>query len=181
MYDRKLIDYLPEFEQNIKEFDAILTKAEDPEMILGWGAVENAFNDQFILDATENGVARMEKIMSIVPKATDDLEARKFTLLTRTSEQPPFTINRLKEQMDALCGAGNYEIKRDIANKTLSVTIALVAKSNCDDVKALLERIVPANMVINLSLKYRRHEQLKTYTHEELSKFTHYELRNEVE
>ena len=180
MYERNLIDYLPTFERNIKEFDAILTKAEDPEVNIGWDAIVGAFDDQFISDANENGVSRMEKIMKIVPKATDTLDSRKFTLLTRTSEQPPFTITALKKQLETLCGEGNYEVTRDVEAKALYVKVALVASSSFKDVGVLLERIVPANMTIDLTLKYNRNELYTTYTHEALQSFTHERLRNEV-
>ena len=181
MYDRHLIDYIPPFEQGFEELDAILTHAEEPEISSAWDVADNLMNDQFISDATENGVSRWEKILKITPKATETLDARKFTLLTRTSEQPPFTIIALEKQLEALCGKGNYEVIRDVSAKNLHVKIALVAKSNFDDVGVLLERIVPANMVIEVSLKYNKHEKFSTYTHEGLQTFTHDFLRNGVD
>jgi hypothetical protein len=181
MYDRNLIDYLPPFERNVKEFDAILTQAEQPEMVLLWDAYNDILNDQFIMDATENGVSRWEKILGIVPKATETLESRKFTILTRTSEQPPFTLTALEKQLETLCGAGNYEVTRDVSAKILYVRVALAAKSNFNDVGVLLERIVPANMLIDLSLKYNQHERMTSYTHEALQSMTHEDIRNEVE
>ena len=54
MYERNLIEYLPPFERDIKELDAILTKAEQPEMVSLWESVDNVLNDQFIQDATES-------------------------------------------------------------------------------------------------------------------------------
>lgn len=180
MYDRRLIDYLPNSEKTFKEFDAIMTDAEDPEMSLVWGASEDVMNDQFIQDATENGVSRWEKIIGIIPKATETLDARKFTILLKNNEQPPFTITALKKQLETLCGEGEYEVIRDVASKTLSVRVALTAKSNFNDVEELLERVVPANMVIDLSLKYNQNNAVATYTHEQLQNFTHEQLRNEV-
>lgn len=180
MFERKLIDYLPPNERNFEEFQAILTTAEQPEFSDTWEAIDNALDDQFIVDATENGVSRLEKVMGIVPKATDTLDARKFTLLTRIGEQVPFTIIALERQLETLCGEGNYEVIRDVATKNLHVQIALVAKSNFNDVEKLLERIVPADMTISVSLKYTQNSLLSNYTHAELKSFTHYELRNEV-
>lgn len=178
MYERRLIDYLPNTEKHFKEFDAIMTIAEDPEMTVAWDAADNLINDQFILDATENGVSRMEKIMKIVPRATETLDSRKFTLLTKTSEQPPFTMTALKRQLETLCGKGNYEVIRDANTKSLRVLVGLVASSSFDDVAILLERIVPANMVIDLSLKYSQHTEVSTHTHEFLQSFTHEQIRN---
>ena len=85
MYNRNLIEYLPENLRNVKENEAILTMAEQPEMVSSWGAIDNALNDQFILDATENGVSRLEKIMKVAPKAGETLDSRKFTLLVKNN------------------------------------------------------------------------------------------------
>ena len=180
MYNRNLIEYLPENLRDVGENKAILTMAEQPEMVSSWDAVDNALNDQFILDATENGVSRLEKIMKVAPKADQSLDERKFALLTRNNEQVPFTFSSLERQLELLCGENGYDVTRDVENKILTVRVALVAKHNYDDVEALLERIVPADMIIDLSLKYNRHNKFASLTHEELQNFTHERLRNEV-
>lgn len=180
MLERKLIDYLPPVERDVAEFEAILTTAEQPEMSMSWDAVHDVLNDQFISDATENGVSRFEKIMKIVPKATETLDSRKFTLLTRMSEQAFFTITILKKQLGNLCGEDNYEVTRDVKNKKLTVKIALVAKSDFNEMKILLDRIVPANMEIDVIIKYNHHGKFTSFTNKQMQMFTHEQLRNEV-
>lgn len=180
MYNKNLIEYLPEFLRDVKEYNAILNLAEQPEIDELWKIKENALNDQFIVDATENGVSRWEKILRIVPKATDSLDIRKFSILTRINEQLPFTLTTLKEQLETLCGEGEYEVKLDASKYTLTVVIALTSKSNFNDVNLLLKRIVPANLIVNLSLKYNQQNIISTFTHEGLQNFTHEQLRNEV-
>ena len=180
MYERNLIEYLPEFLRDVEEYKAILTLGEQPEMVALWEAEENALNDQFIVDATENGVSRWEKILGIIPKATDSLDVRKFSILTRINEQLPFTLTTLREQLESLCGKGEYEVNLNSKTYTLTVRVALTAESSFNDVKLLLKRIVPANLVVDLSLKYNQHSMFKSYTHEGLQNFTHERLRNEV-
>ena len=180
MHNRKLIDYLPDFLKDVKENDAILTMAEQPEIDSLWEASDNALNDQFIEDATMNGVQRWEKILNIVPKSTDSIDIRKFSILTRINEQLPFTITSLKEQLKSLCGEDGYDIFLDEKNYTLSVRVALAAQSNFKDVELLLRRIVPAKLVIELSMKYHTHFQLMVETHGRLQNFTHEDIRNGV-
>lgn len=181
MYERNLIEYLPENLRDVKENKAILTMAEQPEMESLWGSMDDVLNDQFILDATENGVSRFEAIMKVVPKADQSLDERKFTLLTKNNEQVPFTIASLEQRLALLCGESGYSVTRDVANKVLIVRLALESESNYSEVEALLERIVPANMVIDLSLMYNQHKMYEKYTHEQLhNNFTHEQLRNEV-
>lgn len=180
MYERNLIEYLPEGLRNVKENHAILTVAEQPEMVNLWDAMDDVLKDQFILDATENGVSRFEAIMKVVPKADQSLDERKFALLTKNNEQVPFTIASLEQRLGLLCGEGGYEVSRDVKNKVLNVSVALAAKHNYTVVEELLERIVPVNMTINLSLKYNRNSAVAEYTHGGLEEFTHDQIRNKV-
>lgn len=181
MYKRNLIEYLPEYLREVKEYKAILTMAEQPEMVASWNALENALNDQFITDATENGVSRWENLLKISPKATDTLESRKFTILTRINVQLPFTLATLNEQLKSLCGEGNYEVRLDNENYKLYVHVAVAVANALTAVEDLLIRTVPANMLIELGIKYNRHEMYTSYSHEALQGFTHDQLRNEVD
>lgn len=182
MYERKLLEYLPPFLQEIKEIQAILEKGEEPEIEALWLKADDALADQFIPDATENGVSRWEAILGIVPKAGDSLEARKFTILTRINEQLPFTMTTLKEQLQTLCGkeGSGFSVRLDENAYTLFVLVALTAKSNLQDVDALLKRVVPANLIVSLGLKYNQHETLAGQKHGYWQAFTHDYLRNEV-
>lgn len=180
MYDRRMIDYIPHIIRDVREYKAIMNDAEQPEMVEIWNAFDNALNDQFILDATENGVSRWEKILGIIPKATLTLDERKFTILTRINEQLPFTITTLNEQLKSLCGADGYVVQLNANAYTLIVKVALVAVQNFTDVQQLLNRIVPANLIVQLSIIYNTHEVLRDFTHAGLSAYTHYQLRNEV-
>lgn len=180
MYDRKLIEYLPEPLKDVKEYEAILTLAEQPEMVALWEAEENTLNDQFVVDATENGVSRWEKIYGIVPKLTHSLDDRKFAILTRMNEQLPYTITSLEQKLEVLCGKDGFSVEMKQNDFILDVKVALGAKNNFNDVASLLKRVVPANLIVNLSLKYNQQSTISAYTHKGLQKFTHEELRNEV-
>ena len=180
MYERTLIEYLPHIIRDVREYKAIMNDAEQPEMVDIWQAFDDALNDQFISDATENGVSRWEKILGIVPQATLTLEERKFTILTRINEQLPFTLTTLEESLKSLCGANGYVVQLQANEYILIVKVALVAKQNFSDVQRLLDRIVPANMVIQLSIIYNTHQVISAFTHQQLQKYTHYDLRNEV-
>ncbi len=157
-----------------------MADAENPEVSQLWACLANALNDQFVRSATENGVERWESILSIVPKGTESPEERKFRILTRINEQLPYTWRMLCQQLETLCGEEGYSVELDKGTCTLTVEIALTAKSNFWDVDAMLRRVVPANLVIDLSLKYNQHATLAAFTHEQLSRYTHLDLREEV-
>ena len=180
MYERNLIDYLPEFLRNVREYKAILTDAVQPEVVELFQSIDNALNDQFIPDATEYGVSRWEKMLKINPKATQTLDERKFTILTMMNSQLPYTSKSLEKRLEVLCGKGEYSVELNAQNYTLKVRIALTSRSKYTDVENMLEKIVPANMIIDCSLMYNQNKMFNSYTHEQLKAFTHDELRNEV-
>lgn len=177
--DRDLINYLPQVLKEVRELKAIVT-AEQPEIIDLWDALEEALNDQFINDATEKGVKRLESILKVVPKATDSLDVRKYRIFARFNEQLPYTFKKLQNQLVRLCGENGFRVELDHELYKLIVKVELTAKGKFDEVDSLLKRTAPANMIIDLSLLYNQHQLLASFTHSQLANYTHYELRNEV-
>jgi len=177
---RKLLEYLPPVIRNVREYQAIMKDGEQAEVAALWDAVDAAFNDQFVNSATLNGVQRWENILGIQPKGTDSLDARKFRILSRLNEQLPYTLPVLKNMLQSLCGEDGYSIEVQNDLYTLKIKIALVAKSNFDDVDVLLKRVVPANMIIELELKYNTWETLKGFTWGYLKTKTWKEIKDEV-
>ena len=180
MQNRKLIDYLPAFMQHVVEMNVILDVIEQPEIVKLWEAFDDAMNDQFIMDATENGVEKWEEILKITPKPTSTLDERKFTILTRLNEQLPYTMRTLDNSLKALCGENKYSIELTSNEYTLLVKLALIAKNNFNDVVNLLNRVLPANIIIKVQIMYNSHKKLSVYTHEKLRQSNHSNLRNEV-
>lgn len=174
-----LLGYLPEVLKNTKEMQAIM-QTETPEIQALWQACENVLNDQFIATATENGIARREKMLGISPFATDTLEDRKFRILSRYNENIPYTRKSLMQQLATLCGEDGYEIQFLTKDFTVKVKVALTAKKQEAAVGEMLERVLPYNMVFTVELLYNQWQTVKTYTWGALAPRTWKELREEV-
>lgn len=174
-----ILNYLPNVIKEFREFKT-LSVAENPELLTLWQVLENVMNDQFVDDATENGVKRWESILKIVPRASDNLDIRKFRIITRLNEQLPYTFSTLEQQLVTLCGVDGFNLELQNDNYKLIVKVNLTAKGKFNEVNALLHRTVPANMIIDLKLIYNQHEILEQFTHGELAAYTHYQLRSEV-
>lgn len=176
--DRKLIDYLPPFIQGYKEIKAIMdTEQVDAEK--AWTDAENVLADQFVQDATENGVSRYEKILGIVPKGTYTLDDRKFNILARLNEQLPYTLESLESALISLCGEDGYTVKLDTDAYTLTVKLALANEHNVEAVESLLKKMIPANLVRNVRL-FNTYTLLADLTYEQLASYTYKELREEI-
>ena len=178
-----LLEYLPEFIQEIKEMKIIMSVEEN--FLTGFDdnlnlSVKNVFKDQFINTATENGVKRYEDMLKIVSRESEGLDVRRFRLFVRFNEKLPYTVPKLKEQLASLCGEDGYSIMLDVVNFNLVVKIALKSKGMVDEVRAMLERMVPLNMMLDLDLMYNQHMTAGKFTHKFLQKYTHKGVRDEV-
>ncbi len=177
--DRFLIDYLPHYMQEYLEIKAIM-QTEQPEIDALWSTVEKALADQFILDATEYGVMRWENMLRISPKATDTLDERKFRILTRLNQELPYTLNRLKEMLTALCGADGFVIDLQANKYHIEIGLAVGNHNNLGEVQKLLKTMIPANMTQYVSVMYNPHRIVGLLRHMDLAAHTHEHIRNEV-
>lgn len=180
MYHKNLIEYIPQMFQNIREYKAILEEGEQHEFDSLWEEVDNTLNNQFVGSANEAGVKRYEKILNISPKSTATLDERKFTIKSKLNEEIPFTLKILERKLKMLCGDDGYVIISIPEEYRLVVGLGLVAYNNYYDVENLLKKMVPANILIEISEIYNRHSALHGFTYEELEEYTNYQLRNEV-
>lgn len=176
--DRQLKDYLPIFIQEYAEIGAIMD-AEQVSIEDAWIGAENVMSDQFVLDATENGVIRWETILNMKPKGTYTLDERRFNILVKLQEQLPYTIEALNNALTAICGKDGYFLKIDNDRYILTVRLALYNENNVSAVSELLNKMIPANMIISITL-FNTHNILGAYTHGHMSKYTHSELQTEL-
>ena len=176
--ERKLIEYLPKYVQDYAEIKAIMG-AEQTSIEGAWTDAENVMNDQFIQDATENGVKRWESILNIIPKGNYTLDERKFTILARLNEQLPYTEESLRNILTSLCGPDGYTLKISTDTYELTVKLAIANENNVKVVSELLDKMIPANMVKQVMM-FNTYLIINGFTHEELSRYTHKQLREEI-
>lgn len=177
--NRKLIDYLPLFVRDYREMVAIM-ETEQIEVDRLWMEAENALADQFILEATENGVKRRESMLGISPKDTDSLDERKFRILSKLNQELPYTLRKLELALTNLCGANGYSVEVKAAEYHIEVKLAVSNKNNYSEVENILKKMIPANMTQYIQIMYNSHNALAQLTHAQLSAYTHNQLRSEV-
>jgi len=152
--------------------------AEQLEILDFFKAIEILLDNQFIQTLTEYGVGRWEKMLDIAPKATWTLDERRFAVLLRLAESLPYTFRALERMLGELCGNDGYSL--DLNGYSLGVKIALTAKNKVDEVRAMLRRVCPANLAIEVALLYNTWEHLKTKTWEHLKTKTWRDIKGEA-
>ena len=78
----KLINYLPQLLKEIYEFKVICDSG-DKELDLLKENIDNIFKEMFVYTAENEGLTRLEKILNITSSANDDIDFRRFQILTK--------------------------------------------------------------------------------------------------
>ena len=177
--DRKLIDYLPPVLQQTREMQAVM-EGEQPAVAGLWDAWKTVLDALFVRYANEQGLARWERMLGIRPRGTDSMEVRRVAVLARLNEQLPFTERTLRLMLDGVCGPGGYTLEIIYREYRVFVRVHLWEKRAMDEAAALLGRVVPANMVIDLGLRYNTHRMLRPRMYRMLRGTKHRALREEV-
>lgn len=99
--------------------------------------------------------------------------------MARWNEELPYTIKQLRAILETLCGAGNYTAEME-GDYTLSVKVGLAAKNNFADVQAMLERVTPVNLMLDLRQLYNTWNAAKRFTWNQAGSMTWTTMREEV-
>ena len=169
----------PEIILEIDEIKAIYDAEEDVGTAVT-KEIENTDLDIAISTATENGIARREKVMGIKAQDTDTINDRRFRVMIKWYDDYPYTLNDLLKRMDNLLGEGKYTIAVNTDDMTMRCLLELTRKQMYDEFAKLLEDIVPVNIALDISLRYRQWLEYKNTTWKNLETKTWYEMRNEV-
>lgn len=176
---KKLIDYLPSFLAEYREYQQIMA-IEQTEFDSILARIDLLLENQFIATCNKETVERYERMFGIAPIAGSNLEERKFNLLAKINSELPYTYKKLEEMLANLCGENGFLLSMNANQYQVHVKVALEAKNNMTAVAEMLRVVLPANQAFKVSLLYNQHETLADYTHAQLAAYTHGELREEV-
>lgn len=170
-----ILDYLPDVIKDVTEYQEI-ANAENPTINTLWENHRKTFNNQFINTLDEQGCARWEKMLDITPKGTATVEDRRLAILARINASLPYTYRQLENFLRNICD-DDYTMTLDNANYILTVLLNLSRQNQFDEVSNLLARVIPANLICNVSLKYNQYKSIKPYRYSLLINYTCHEIR----
>lgn len=179
MSDVRFIDYLPEVIAGANELKA-LEDALEQEKENVYEEINKRIYESYIQEAEETGIIRWEKILNIDIITTDTIDDRRFRLLNRLNGDLPYTMNAIKKKLEIICGKGNCKVVYNKEEFRLSVKISLMIKGRRTEVKNILYKRIPANIILEVILLYNNHEEVARFTHQKLSGWRHRELCEEV-
>lgn len=143
----KLLAEVPSELQEIIEIRE-LCKTEEMELVNVSMAVNQLFEEQFVMTSSEQGILRREKVLGIQADViTESLEFRKRRLINRYSTKPPLTLRFLQQRLDYLVGEGQAVVSIDSDNFILYVNVAIENAAIFKEVENTIHVTKPANMV----------------------------------
>ena len=144
---RFLINYLPQFMQEYSEMQRIMYTEQDQIDHL-WSAADMAFADQFIDTMFEYGLSRWEKMLNINPRSTDTIHSRRIAVKMKLNNNIPYTMKALLQKLEAI--SDGLPFKVDLLNDEylLKIFTEWDVHGQIDNLKDLLELVIPANLVI---------------------------------
>lgn len=177
--DRKLADYLTPYIRQYKEFIA-LTNTEQMELERLEQHMTSILQNAYIQTADEIGLKRYESIIGIIPEESDTLEDRRFRILTRWTEQLPYTYRVLEQRLSQLCGKNGFILEIEHQKYQINIKIQLYSKNRLEEVKETVKRMIPANMLLNVELKYNTWKDVKKIKWKELKQCQWKDVREVV-
>lgn len=174
-----LSDFAPPISRDAQGVQEVY-RIESLEVQALWDILVEIFQEQFIRGATSFGLEAWEEIFNIPVPEDSTAEERRTMILIALAGQRPFTMIKLRELLDGICGVGGYKIIEDFTNYTVHFRVALGVKRQRDAMSQLLKEILPMNLIYDIDLLYNRHIDLHRFTHKELAQFKHFQLNQEV-
>ena len=147
----KLIEYMPPFLKNVREFNKIFD-AEDIELEDLNYNLKKMLTEVIVKTADSYGLDRYEKIYNI-SNTSNNIEIRRINILNKINDILPFTLKWLYNKLEEALGEGNYHIDVDYNNYSIKITILGLSMEIADIYRENLRQQLPANMVIVFDLQ----------------------------
>lgn len=145
----KLLEYLPPFLREYREFNEI-ANAEEPELD---GLSEKALRvlkNQFIETADEYGIAEFEKMLGIFPSKSDSLESRRARVFSRWFTELPYTLKAFLTKLAGLSEYGNIAVSVDFDRYLIAIDTDFEYYGQTDEIERLVDLMFPCNIIAEL-------------------------------
>ncbi|MDY3922762.1 MAG: putative phage tail protein [Ezakiella sp.] len=147
---------------NYTDFDVIgkarefyaRVKAENPEFNLMWEEFYKTIKNTFILEADEDGLARWEEMLGIIPSGS--LEDRRLKVFLEWNSNVIWTDRTLRSFLNLFLGENTYELNFIYNKYALKIKLYFGStKVNATTLLNELKSIIPANIAVFATLEVK--------------------------
>lgn len=160
LYNRKLIDYVPNYYDELLESRELLS-AEDAEFARLNASIDDLLL-QFNVSTATWGLREWERICGITTDVNKTLGERRSNVKARLRGAGVVTAEHIKNVADGYYG-GETEIVERFAEYTVVIkfTSSYGVPTNIEDLQAVLREIIPAHLAIEYEFKFVTYDILK--------------------
>lgn len=145
----KILEYLPPFLREYREFDAI-ANAEEPELQRITEEGLRILRNQFIETADEDGIAEFEKMLGILPSKSDSLESRRARVFSRWFTELPYTLKAFLHKLSGLSEYGDIAVSVDFDRYMIAIDTDFEYYGQTDEIERLVDLMFPCNIIAEL-------------------------------
>lgn len=120
------------------------------------------YADKFILQASEYGISRYERILGIEPGKNESLEDRRKRVYLLWNKKIRWTHRTFLKWLDVYLGKDNYKLSLDYDKYgiEIEVTIKESLYFDLDDLGRQVRDIIPANLTQFIRIKFIRDQKI---------------------
>lgn len=145
----KILEYLPPFLREYREFGAI-ANAEEPELQRITEEGLRILRNQFIETADEDGIAEFEKMLGILPSKSDSLESRRARVFSRWFTELPYTLKAFLAKLAGLSDYGKIAVSVDFDHYRIAVDTDFELYGQTDEIERIVDLMFPCNIIAEL-------------------------------
>lgn len=140
-----LLSLLPKIYSRIKDYIAIYKSSQ-----ITFDDIEKSINDVyrnfFIQTCDIDTIKKLEKLVGLENDDTLSVEFRRNQILDIFTSSLPYTIAKLKEKLNVLCGVSNYDIKENYNEYYFEIIIKHNSIINPEILSMNLITMIPAHI-----------------------------------
>ncbi|MGY3188816.1 putative phage tail protein [Lysinibacillus sp. TE18511] len=159
-FDRKLIDYVPSYYNELLESSELLS-AEDAEFARLNASIDDLLL-QFNVSTATWGLREWERICGVVTDTNKTLGERRSNVKARLRGAGVVTAEHIKSISDGYYG-GETEVIERYSEYIIVIkfTSSYGVPSNLSDLEAVLREIIPAHLAVEYEFKFVTYDMLK--------------------
>lgn len=120
------------------------------------------YADRFILQASEYGIGRYEKILGIEPGKNESLEERRKRVYLLWNKKIRWTHRTFLKWLDVYLGKDNYKLSLDYDKYGIEIDVIIKESLyfDLDDLGRQVRDIIPANLTQFIRIKFIRDQKI---------------------
>lgn len=172
--NKRLLEQLPFYDGRTGEFKEIC----GAEQVFFDSILQNnddILREAFVESAEDMGLLRMENMLGLISNGISTRD-RRANIIFKLMGDTPYTMSTLFKRLRTLC-RGFFSLEYGEEPYTLKIKVGVGSIEQFEVIKKLLLRILPANISVDISVRYNSHGDVGRFRHCELAAMSHNKIR----